>query len=67
MKTLLDNLTPEQQLNFLSVENKEGKTASLKAAERSGGSDSRTALEQYEIEAYYRVNCRTFASLVNNF
>ena len=65
MKALLDNLTPEQQLKLLSVQNEEGKTASQRAAGLFGTSNTMTTLEQYQKEADYGVNYRKFASFDN--
>ena len=49
----MGHLTPEQQLQLLSVK---GITAS----------DTMSTLEHYRLEADYRVNYRKFASLINN-
>ena len=75
---LLDNLTPEQQLKLLSTQNKNGNTA-LHCAAQEGKKVTQntlvyydenlvtiTTLEQYQIEADFRV-FRKFAILFINF
>ena len=61
MKTLLDNLTPEQQLLLLAVQNKKGMTAYEEAAGQYTNLDTMRTLEYYQKEADYRVNYRKFA------
>ena len=58
---LLDNLTPDQQLELFSVKNKEGKTAFAEAAGHYRAADTMRTLEHYQNEAEYRVNFRKFA------
>ena len=55
MKTLLDNLTPEQRLQLLSVQNNFGKTASQFAA-ASKENKIEKMLKKYEQDAYSEVN-----------
>ena len=67
VKTLLYNLTPEQQLKLLSVQNKEGKMASQRAAGNYGTSDTIITLEEYQKAADYRVDYRKLTSFINPF
>ena len=61
VKTILDDLTPDQQLQLLAVKNKEGKTASQEAAEYYRSADIMRILENYQKDADYRVNFRKLA------
>ena len=62
MKTLLDSLTPEQQLQFLSTKDK--KDESGKTAAQCAPADERKQIDkmlrQYMREAYFEVNYGKF-------
>ena len=56
MKALIDNLTPEQQLQLLSVLNHAGKTASQEIAAAGKQKETEKMLRKYERDADSEVN-----------
>ena len=62
MKTLLDSLTSEQQLKFLSTKDKDGKTA-IQRAPATGRKDMDKMLKYYKCEADFEVNYGKLALL----
>ena len=58
--------TLKQQLKLLSEQNKDSKTAYQEALRRYGTAYIMRTLEQYKVEADYRVNFREFAKLTRN-
>ena len=55
MKSLLDSLTPEQQLQFLSTKDKDGKAA-VQLAPADVRKDMEKMLKKYKREANFEVN-----------
>ena len=55
MKSLLDSLTPEQQLQFLSAQDKDGKTV-VQLAPADVRKDMEKMLKKYKREAHFEVN-----------
>ena len=60
MKSLLDSLTAEKQLQFLSAQNKEGKTV-VQLAPADVRKDMEKMLKMYKREAHFEVNCGKLA------
>ena len=55
MKSLLDSLTPEQQLQFLSAQDKDGKKV-VQLAPADVRKDMEKMLKKYERQAHFEVN-----------
>ena len=55
MKSLLDSLTPEQQLQFLSAQDKDGKTV-VQLAPADVRKDMEKMLKKYKRQAHFEVN-----------
>ena len=68
MKNLLDSLTPEQQLKFLSTKDKDGRAA-VQLAPADVRKDMDKMLKHYKREADFEVNYGEFAlfSLLTGF